>query len=114
MNITKEVQRFLMEYEFPTKVNGYNYLKESLVYVMTNDINPSNKIMFSELATKFNTDIDNIERCLRTIIDKMWGVLATVGLFSDRPTTREFIMKCAEFISIGTRPQSAYDILTRH
>jgi hypothetical protein len=72
----------------------------------------SNKVLFAELAEKFNTDADNIERCLLTITDKMWKKRSYVGLFNIRPTIREFITKCAEYISIDTvRPRSAYDCL---
>jgi hypothetical protein len=106
------ITRFLLEYEFPTKLNGYKYIKECLETVMTNTIPPSNKIMYAELAEKFNTDDDNIERCLQTLVNQMWRVLSHVGLFTKRPTIREFVMKCAEFISLNTaRPRSAYDIL---
>jgi len=102
-----------MDYEFPTKVNGYHYLKESLIMVLEDNSLPSNKMLFSTLADKFNTDEANIDRCLRTIVDKMWQSLAKVGLFIERPTNREFIYKCAEFVGRRDVQASVYDILLR-
>ena len=110
MDVTRAVQKFLLEYEFPTRLNGYCYFKEALVHILKSDIPPSNKTLFMELAEQFMTDEGNIERCLGTLVEKMWPALACVNLFTARPTIREFIMKCAEYITAGTRQRSAYDI----
>jgi hypothetical protein len=102
-----------MEYCFPTKINGYVYAKECFLRILEAPTPPSNKELFLELSFQYNTDSDNIERCLRTLIDKTWAHLAAAGLFHEKPTIREFILKCTEFIANGSRHQSAYDILSR-
>jgi len=113
MDYKREVSRFLMYYDFPTKLNGYHYLKECLVNILQENIIESNKLLFADIAQKFNTDADNVERCLLTISDKMWKRMSYSGIFSSRPTVREFVMKCAETIMNDTsRPKSAYDVLS--
>ena len=108
----KAVTRFLFEYGFPTKLHGYRYLKECLLLIANEIGVPSNKMLFIELAERFKTDSDNIERCLQTLVHKMWKVLASGGLFSSRPTIREFVMRCSEFVAIcNVQPRSAYEIL---
>ena len=111
MDITKEVSRFMVNFGFPPNINGYHYVKESIIFAIENQTITSNKLMFSHLAEKYNTDVDNIERCVRTMVDKTWAHLVQFGLFDKRPTPREFIHKCAEFIKLGIRQPSVYDIL---
>ena len=105
-----------MDYEFPTKLTGYHYLKEGITFILGTNTIPTNKILFSHLADKFNTDPDNIDRCLRTLVDKQWSVLVNEGLFNQRPTNREFVLKCAEHVIHGNLSgsyRSVYDILSR-
>ena len=109
--LEKKVLRFLIDFGFPTKLSGYHYLKDGMLFVLENTITPSNKILFSHLADKFNTDPDNIERCVRTLVDKHWRALGDEGLFDERPTNREFIIKCAEYVSYVSPKRSVYDIL---
>ena len=113
MNLRKKVGEFLFDFDFPTRVNGYQYLKEGMINILESDIMPSNKILFCDLAKRFNTDVDNIDRCLRTLVDKMWATFAKMGWFTERPTNREFIIKCAEFVSSRNSQASVYDILSR-
>lgn len=111
-DLENDVYRFLTDYEFPPQINGYRYLKEGLVHILNNrDEILSNKILFAHLSDKFNVDLINIERCIRTIIDKMWVDLVRAGMFNDRPTPRQFILKCVECITSGSHQKSAYDIL---
>ena len=116
MQAQKEISRFLVTFEFPTRISGYHYLKEGLIFLIEQrspyqDV-PSSKIIYSYLAEKFNTDTENIERCLRTIVCKMWASLSVVGLFQQRPSVREFVLKCAEYIKLGVSQPSVYDILS--
>lgn len=114
MRTEKEIARFLFDFNFPTRLNGYHYFKECLVYIFDGNILPMNKELFLTLADKFSTDEDNIERCMQTLVDKMWLPMQNVGIFSCKPSIREFIMKCVEYIKYdSTRQRSAYDILFR-
>ena len=111
MNTQKKVQQFLAEFEFPTKLNGYFYFKDCLCLILEENNLPQNKELWAILAQKYSTDADNIERCLQTLVDKMW---AAVGLWTQKPSVREFIMKSAEYIAHASRRErSVYDILFR-
>lgn len=115
MEIQQEVSQFLISYGFPTKMNGYHYLKEAIAYVAENDVMPSNKVLCSYLSDKFNADKCNVERCIRTLIDNMYDKLKDQEMFQSKPSTREFIMKCTECFLLKTTSaassNSAYDIL---
>jgi len=110
----KLVGQFLLSYNFPSKINGYQYVKDCIAHAINNQGFICNKVLFGHVAKKYNTDSSNIERCIRTFITKSWEDLASTGLFSKRPSCREFILKCAEYISfvpVDFTPASAYDIL---
>ena len=115
MELQKQVSRFLMTYNLPAKMTGYKYLKESLVHFIESPDVLTNKVLFAYISERHNTPIANIERCIRTLIDKTWEDLMHAGLFQDRPTPRQFITTCAEHITLNTstRPKmtSVYDIL---
>ena len=99
-NNNLKILQFLLHFGFPTELNGYRYFKESLVWVLCrNEILVINEL-YNYLSDKFNTDPINIERGLRTLMDKMCPVLITAGLFQHRPTPRALISKCAEYISL--------------
>ena len=113
MNVRKRVADFLLDYNFPTKFIGFAYLKESLIKVLEGDGIQTCRILFRQLAEQFNSSELNIDRCLRTIVDKMWAPLAVLELFTCKPSIREFIFKCAEHITHRKEMGSAYGILTR-
>jgi len=99
-----QVHKFLTLHEFPTKLMAYHYLKDSIKRTMGEGILP-NKILFAGLSEQYQTDSGNIERCLRTLVDKMWQ---RVGLFTKRATNREFILRCTEHIAANTPSVDAY------
>jgi hypothetical protein len=112
MDRKNQVTKFLIDYGFPTKLNGYQYTRECLCLCLNGAMPPTNKIMFVEIAKKFHSDAENIERCLQTVVDKMWKTMSYTNLFPEKPTIRAFITRCAEYMSINAnRPRSAYDIL---
>jgi|GEM_PF-3485072 len=112
MDIKKEVTKFLVDYGFPTKLNGYQYTRECLCMILNGTMPPTNKIMFSEVAEKFQSDSENVERCLETVVNQMWKTMSYTKLFPTKPTIRMFLTRCAEYISLdANRPRSAYDIL---
>ena len=103
--------RFFLTFGFPLHLNGYHYAKEGIAYVIQNKCIDCNKILFAYIAEEYDTEMMNVERCIRTFIDKYWIMLKDAGLFSIRPSSREFILTCAEYINFGFTSVSAYDIL---
>ena len=110
MTTKDKVQKFLMQY-VPAKYIGYDYLKDALTAFIDGSTSQSNKVIFVDLATKYATDTTNIDRCLRTIVQKIWKLLPQ--LFERRPTTREFLTECAEYISTAETRGGAFAILER-
>jgi hypothetical protein len=101
-------QKFLTDYDLPTNYTGFAYMKAGLL-LMSQDPTASNKFLFLTLATQFNTNEKNIERCLRFFVEKSWTMLPQ--LFDTRPTIREFLTKCVEHIDrISTTYTSVYAI----
>lgn len=92
------VSQFFLFHNFPTYINGFHYAREGIVFVMENQYIDCHKSLFLHIAEKFQTNCDNVERCIRTFIDKTWTILCENGLFSEKPTSREFVLKCAEQI----------------
>ena len=92
------VTKFLLSKNLPTKLKGYRYLKEGIIFVIQSDALEYNKVVLSNIAAKFNTATDNIERCIRTLINKTWGKNSRIDFFGTKPSVREFIVKCAEHI----------------
>ena len=114
MDTKKIATRFVLDYGFPTQLNGFYYIRDCFIITLENEFAPANKILFNELGDKYNTDPDNIERCIGVVVNKMWETLQAVGMFSSKPTIREFITTCAEHIMIDSgRPKSAYDVLLK-
>lgn len=111
MDAEKLVRKFLLEHDFPTKVNGYHYVKDAIVNALECQVPDCTKALYQDLAKKYNTVSDNIERCIRSFVEKTWQMLAVDGMFTGKPTNREYIWKCAEYISLDLLPRSAYDIL---
>jgi len=109
----EKVSNFLYNFGFPTRVNGYQYLKDALVKI---NENPSLacKVLYIELAQKYKSDMEAVDRCFRTLVDKMWVRLCTEGLFSVRPSNREFIIKCVEYINKKHNPKSVYDVVFKY
>jgi len=100
MCIQKNVGRAFISLGLPVSLSGYYYAKESVVCAIENP-SVSNKVILASVAKKFNTDVQNVERCIRTFIDRVWRGLVAIGLFVARPSCREFIFKCAEVITLG-------------
>jgi hypothetical protein len=90
----------MRHYEFPTKLIAYHYLKDCIKRILAEGVLP-NKVMFTTLSEQYETEVMNVERCLRTLVDKMWHKM---DLFNHRPTNREFILTCTEHIAAKINP----------
>ena len=112
MDFEQVVGRFLLANGYVQKVSGYYYAKDSIIYILENRGFDCNKVLFDLLAKKHNTAPTNIERCIRTFINKVYPELKASGLFAQKPSGREFILKCVEYIALDLRPRTAYDILS--
>jgi len=92
-------------------MKGFHFLRDSIIYVIENKTLPTNNALFEYISERHGIVVANVERCLRTIIDKTWKDLVEQGLFDSRPSPRQFILDCAEHIAIDPEQPSAFDIL---
>jgi len=113
LNIEERVTKFLQEFDFSMKFHGTRYLKDMIIYALEINEIMTNVQMYNYVADHHNTDPDNIDRCLRTLVDKKWRDLAREGLFEKRPTNREFVTTIIEYIKFPLDRKSVYDVLTR-
>ena len=100
----------LVGIQFPARYSGYDYLRETLmVYMSGNDIRRClSTVVFPEIAAKYGTRRQNIERDIRTAIGAYWkngGALALYNYLgvrlTKRPTVNEFIHILIEHLGRG-------------
>lgn len=95
-------------------VKGYNYLREAIIYTKNN---PGRKIaatneLYPEIAKKFNTTSNRVERAIRHAIEKLWKKNANPELIKKiffyepgekekKPTNTEFILNIVEYLKFN-------------
>lgn len=101
--IEEEVTDIIHEVGVPAHIKGYQYLREAII-MSVNDmdmLNSITKILYPEIAKKFNTTSSRVERAIRHAIEVAWsrGKMDTIDdLFGytinhgkGKPTNSEFI-----------------------
>lgn len=101
----------------PAHIKGYQYLREAIILTI-NDmdvINAVTKVLYPEVAKKFNTTPSRVERAIRHAIEVAWdrGDLETLQKFfgytvsniKGKPTNSEFIAMIADCLSLRRKAQ---------
>ena len=96
----------------PAHIKGYQYLREAIILTI-NDmemINAVTKVLYPEVAKKFDTTPSRVERAIRHAIEVAWdrGDLETLQKFfgytvsniKGKPTNSEFIAMIADHLSL--------------
>ena len=96
----------------PAHIKGYQYLREAIILTI-NDmemINAVTKVLYPEVARKFNTTPSRVERAIRHAIEVAWdrGDVETLQRFfgytvsgiKGKPTNSEFIAMIADNLSL--------------
>ncbi len=112
------VTEIIHEIGVPAHIKGYQYLREAIILTI-NDmdvINAVTKVLYPEVARKFNTTPSRVERAIRHAIEVAWdrGDVETLQKFfgytvsgiKGKPTNSEFIAMIADCLSLQ-RKQSA-------
>lgn len=99
----------------PAHIKGYQYLREAIILTI-NDmdiINAVTKVLYPEVARKFNTTPSRVERAIRHAIEVAWdrGDIETLQKFfgytvsniKGKPTNSEFIAMIADCLSLRRR-----------
>ncbi|MCL2570172.1 MAG: sporulation initiation factor Spo0A C-terminal domain-containing protein [Firmicutes bacterium] len=116
MITNEDVSRFLLEYNCP-KMRGYYYLKSCIATacIQPASVNHLNKILYDQVACKSDTDIYNVEKCIRDLIGAWWQEGDLKEFFSKKPSNRECIITLSEFIKVGKRrsriQKTVYEVL---
>ncbi|MBN6205275.1 sporulation transcription factor Spo0A [Ralstonia pickettii] len=107
-NLEASITNIIHEIGVPAHIKGYMYLREAITMVY-NDIEllgSITKILYPEIAKKFNTTASRVERAIRHAIEVAWSrgnidsISAlfgyTINLSKAKPTNSEFIAMVAD------------------
>ena len=104
------ITKIMLELGMPAHLRGYHYLREAVSMTMDNMelVGSVTKLLYPEVAKKFHTNDQKVERAIRSIIEVGWKrgneeLLEEMFGYSGkhgerRPTNSEFIMAMADKI----------------
>ncbi len=114
-DLETSVTEIIHEIGIPAHIKGYQYLREAIICAV-NDmdvINAVTKVLYPEVAEKFNTTPSRVERAIRHAIEVAWDrgdveVLQkffgyTVSGVKGKPTNSEFIAMIADKLNLQRR-----------
>ena len=102
----------------PAHIKGYQYLREAILLTIDDMdiINSVTKVLYPEVARKFNTTPSRVERAIRHAIEVAWdrGDIETLQKFfgytvsniKGKPTNSEFIAMIADCLSLRQKQAS--------
>lgn len=108
IDLDTEITTLLHEIGVPAHIRGYLYIRESIkmVYYDIEILGSITKILYPEVAKKFNTTSSRVERAIRHAIEVAWirgNIDAISEIFSytisyhkSKPTNSEFIAMIAD------------------
>ena len=106
------VTEVIHEIGVPAHIKGYKYLREAIILTVCDMeiINAVTKVLYPEVAKKFNTTPSRVERAIRHAIEVAWDrgdleVLQkffgyTVSNIKGKPTNSEFIAMIADRLNL--------------
>lgn len=116
-DLDTEITTLLHEIGVPAHIRGYLYIREAIVMVYKNVeiLGGITKILYPEIAKKFQTTSSRVERAIRHAIEVAW-VRGNVDAISDifsytisyhktKPTNSEFIAMIADRLRIIHRKE---------
>jgi two-component system response regulator (stage 0 sporulation protein A) len=112
MNLDASITSIIHEIGVPAHIKGYMYLREAItmVYKDIELLGSITKVLYPDVAKKFNTTASRVERAIRHAIEvawsrgniesisKMFGY--TVNVSKAKPTNSEFIAMVADKLRI--------------
>lgn len=108
----KEVTDILREIGIPSHLLGYQYIREAILMMLENFgfANNVTKVLYPELAKKFETKPSGVERAMRHAIEVAWGrgnteeidkiFGYTVSYNKGKPTNTEFLAIVVDHIRL--------------
>ena len=117
-NLEALVTEIIHEIGVPAHIKGYQYLREAILLTIDDMdiINSVTKVLYPEVARKFNTTPSRVERAIRHAIEVAWdrGDIETLQKFfgytvsniKGKPTNSEFIAMIADCLSLRQKQAS--------
>ena len=116
-SMESRVTAIIHEIGVPAHIKGYHYLREAILYSIENieAINAVTKILYPEVAKRYNTTPSRVERAVRHAIEVAWdrGDLETLQKYfgytvsnvKGKPTNSEFIAMIADRLRLQQKEQ---------
>lgn len=113
----KYVTKIMLELGVPAHLKGYHYLREAIL-LSENDmeiVSSVTKLLYPEIAKKFHTTDQKVERAIRNAIEVSWmrgntemieelfGYSANHG--KSRPTNSEYIARLADKVHLDFKQE---------
>lgn len=101
------VTNLLLELNISTKHNGFNYLREAVLLMAKDPAQSVTKVLYPEVARICDCHKENVERSIRTALDKAWEKHNTekwqryFPYAEQRPSNSVFISRLAEALLLG-------------
>ena len=115
VDLESRVTAIIHEVGVPAHIKGYQYLRESIIIAVEDMdvINAVTKVLYPEVAKRFNTTPSRVERAIRHAIEVAWdrGDLETLQKYfgytvsnaKGKPTNSEFVAMIADRIRLEQR-----------
>ena len=116
--LQREVTAVIHEVGVPAHIKGYQYVREAIIIAVQDMevINAVTKVLYPEVARRFNTTPSRVERAVRHAIEVAWdrGDLETLQRYfgytvsntKGKPTNSEFIAMIADKIRLEDRKRA--------
>ena len=117
--LEREVTAVIHEVGVPAHIKGYQYVREAIVIAVQDMevINAVTKVLYPEVARRYNTTPSRVERAVRHAIEVAWdrGDLETLQRYfgytvsntKGKPTNSEFIAMIADRIRLQRKVRRA-------
>ena len=117
--LEREVTAVIHEVGVPAHIKGYQYVREAIVIAVQDMdvINAVTKVLYPEVARRYNTTPSRVERAVRHAIEVAWdrGDLETLQRYfgytvsntKGKPTNSEFIAMIADRIRLQRKIRKA-------
>ena len=111
------VTNIIHEVGVPAHIKGYQFLREAIIMSVKNIemINQVTKLLYPDIANKYNTTPSRVERAIRHAIEVAWGrgdpkvtesiFGYTVSADKGKPTNSEFIAMIADKLSSALKSE---------
>lgn len=114
-NLEASITNIIHEIGVPAHIKGYMYLREAITMVYNNIelLGSITKILYPDIAKKFNTTASRVERAIRHAIEVAWSrgnidsISAlfgyTINISKAKPTNSEFIAMVADRLRLENK-----------